>query len=136
MGFKDKLDKYMRDSYFEKYGDRITSAQGTVVSVKIQPKNYIILKSLVVDIVIKSDVSKGVVKARYKKKRWFKKVEFISINTGNKVMIMGIKGVKGKKDSDIIQIQNILNLTTKKDLVPMDHSQLKKSRQQATKMKR
>lgn len=136
MGFKDKLDKYMRDSYFEKYGDRITSAQGTVVSVKIQPKNYIILKSLVVDIVIKSDVSKGIVKARYKKKRWFKKVEFISINTGNKVMIMGIKGVKGKKDSDIIQIQNILNLTTKKDLVPMDHSQLKKSRQQATKMKR
>ena len=42
---------------------------------------------------------------------------------------MGLKGVKGKKDSEIIQIQNILNLTTKKDLVPIDHSQIKKARQ-------
>ncbi|NLK94040.1 MAG: hypothetical protein GX275_02450 [Clostridiales bacterium] len=135
MGFRDKLDKYFRDSYFEKYGDRITSASGTVVSIKFKEKNYIIIKSLIVEMVIKSDVSKGIVKARYKKRRWFKKVEFISVKAGHKVMLMGLKGVKGKKDSDVIQIQNVLNLTTKKDLVPIDHSQLKKSRQQAGRMR-
>ena len=46
-------------------------------------------------------------------------------------MIMGLKGIKGKIDADIIMLQNVLNLTTKKDLVPIDHSQIKKSRQQS-----
>ena len=32
-------------------------------------------------------------------------------------------------------IQNVLNLTTKKDLVPVDHSELKKSRQQVGRMR-
>ena len=89
-----------------------------------------------VDIVIKSDVSKGVVKARYKKKRWFKKIEFIPISMGHKIMIMGLKGVKGKKDSDVIEVQNILNLTNKRDLMPFDHSQLKKARQQKMRYQR
>lgn len=135
MGFKDKFDKYFRDSYFEKYGDRIASANGTVVSIKIVEKNYLIAHRLVADLVIKPDMSKSVVKARYKKLSWFKKVKFIPISMGHKVMIMGIKGVKGKKDADIILLQNILNLTTKKDLIPIDHSQIKKSRQQTQKMR-
>ena len=50
-------------------------------------------------------------------------------------MLMGLKGVKGKKDADILQIQNIINLTAKKDLIPIDHSQIKKSRQQVNKMR-
>ena len=41
MGFKDKFNKYFQDSYFEKYGDRIASASGTVVSVKVEEKNFI-----------------------------------------------------------------------------------------------
>lgn len=45
-------------------------------------------------------------------------------------------GLKGKKDADVIVLQNLLNLTTKKDLAPFDHSQLKKAKQQATKMQR
>lgn len=135
MGFKDKLNKYYTDSYMQKYGDRISSASGTVVSIKIEEKNYIIIKKLIVDMIIKSDVSKGVIKARYTKKKWFKKINFISINKGHKVMIMGLKGKKGKKDSEVLQIQNVLNLTTKKDLIPIDHSQIKKSRQQSGRMR-
>ena len=127
MGLKDKMNKYLQDSYMEKYGDRVASASGTVVSVKFTEKNYIIIKKLIVDLVIKST---------YKKNRWFKKPEFIPVKIGNKVIVMGLKGIKGKKDADVIVLQNLLNLTTKKDLAPFDHSQLKKAKQQATKMQR
>ena len=133
MGLKDKMNKYLQDSYMEKYGDRVASASGTVVSVKFTEKSYIIIKKLIVDLVIKSDTSRGVVKATYKKNRWFKKPEFIPVKIGNKVIVMGLKG---KKDADVIVLQNLLNLTTKKDLAPFDHSQLKKAKQQATKMQR
>ena len=135
MGFKDKLNKYYTESYMQKYGDRISSASGTVVSIKLQEKNYFIIKSILVDMIIKSDVSKGVIKARYKKKKWLKKPNFIPVSTGHKVMLMGLKGKKGKKDAEVLMLQNILNLTTKKDLIPVDHSQLKKSRQQAGRMR-
>jgi len=89
----------------------------------------------VVDMIIKPEVGKAVIKARYKKKKWFKKISFISIIRGHKVMIMGLKGIKGQKDADTIIIQNVLNLTTRKDLIPIDHSQIKKSRQQAGRMR-
>lgn len=135
MAFRDKMDKYFRDSYFQKYGDRITSASGTIISVKIQEKNYFVAHKLICEMVIKPEVGKAVIKAKYNKFKWFKKIEFIALKIGHKVMIMGLKGVKGKKDSDIIQVQNIINLTTKKDLVPIDHSQIKKSRQQAGRMR-
>ena len=136
MGLKDHMNKYLQDSYMEQYGARVASASGTVVSVKFTEKNYIIIKKLIVDLVIKSDTSRGVVKATYKKNRWFKKPEFIPVKIGNKVIVMGLKGIKGQKDADVIVLQNLLNLTTKKDLAPFDHSQLKKAKQQATKMQR
>ena len=135
MGIRDKFDKYFRDSYFEKYGDRITSASGTVISVKTEKKNYIIFHKLIVDMIIKPEVGRAAIKCRYKKSRWFKEPDFIQLNKGHKVMIMGLKGVKGKKDSEILQVQNILNLTTKKDLIPIDHSQIKKARQTASRMR-
>ena len=116
-----------------RYGDRALFEN---VSVKFTEKNYIIIKKLIVDLVIKSDTSRGVVKATYKKNRWFKKPEFIPVKIGNKVIVMGLKGIKGNKDADVIVLQNLLNLTTKKDLAPFDHSQLKKAKQQATKMQR
>ncbi|WP_297637862.1 hypothetical protein [uncultured Clostridium sp.] len=136
MGFKDKFNDYFKDSYFQKYGDRITSTAGTVISFKIEEKNFILLKKLVVDIIIKPDAGRGAVKCKYKKWKWFKKPEFIPLNKGHKVMIMGLNGVKGKEDASVIQIQNILNLTAKKDLVPIDHSEIKKARQQATRIQR
>ena len=135
MSFKDKFNKYFQDSYLEKYGDRIASTSGTGVSIKFTEKNYILFHRLIVDMVIKPEIGKAIVKARYKKNRWFKKVDFIPVNVGHKVMIMGLKGIKGKKDSEVIAIQNVLNLTTKRDLVPVDHSQIKKSRQQAGRMR-
>ncbi len=84
---------------------------------------------------MKPEVGKSIIKARYKKWRWFKKVDFIPLAMGHKIMLMGLKGVKGKKDADILQIQNIINLTAKRDLIPIDHSQIKKSRQQVNKMR-
>ena len=75
-------------------------------------------------------------KCEYKRNRWFKKPEFIDISQGHKIIVMGIKGEKGKANSEVIMASNIANLTTRKDLAPFDHSQLKKAKQQATKMQR
>ena len=103
MGFKDKMTKYYSDAYMEKYGDRMTSVAGTILSVKTEVKS---------------------------------KPQFIDVNQGHKVIIMGLKGIKGKANSENILVSNIANLTTKKDLHPFDHSQIKKARQQSTKMMR
>ena len=142
MGLKEKLSgkfgNYFQNAYMEKYGDRITSISGTILSVKLIEKSYIIFNRLMVEMVVKPEVGKAIVKCWYKKNRWFKKPEFITVKQGNKVIIMGVTGEKDnkKENSQQVQIMNVLNLTTKKDLVPIDHSQIKKSRQQATKMRR
>ena len=119
MGFKDKMTKYYSDAYMNKYGDRMTSVSGTVLSVKTETKSFLgIFNRLHVWLVVKSDAGKQICKCEYKRNRWFKKPEFIDINQGNKVIA-----------------SNIANLTTRKDLHPFDHSQIKKARQQATKMR-
>lgn len=136
MGFKDKMTKHFSDAYIQKYGDRMTSASGTVLSVKIEEKSILgILRSISASIVLKPEQGKQIIKSEYKKKRWFKKPEFIDIKQGHKLIIMGLKGEKGKENSEVIAVSNIANLTTRKDLQPFDHSQLKKARKQATKMK-
>ena len=136
MGFKDKMTKYYSDAYMEKYGDRMTSVAGTVLSVKTEVKSILgIFNKLHVFLVVKPEVGKQVVKCEYKKNRWFKKPQFIDVNQGHKVIIMGLKGVKGKANSENVLISNIANLTTRKDLHPFDHSQIKKARQQATRMR-
>ena len=137
MGFKDKMTKYYSDAYMEKYGDRMTSVAGTILSVKTEVKSILgIFNKLHVFLVVKPEVGKQVVKCEYKKNRWFKKPQFIDVNQGHKVIIMGLKGVKGKANSENVLISNIANLTTRKDLKPFDHSQIKKARQQSTKMMR
>lgn len=138
MGFKDKLGSYFQDAYMQKYGDRMTSVSGTVLSIKIVEKNYFIIKRIIVEAIIKPEIGKKVVKCWYKKNRWFKKPEFITVKQGHKVIVMGVTGEKDskKENSQEVQIMNLLNLTTKKDLVPFDHSQIKKSRQQANNMMR
>ena len=137
MGFKDKMTKYYSDAYMEKYGDRMTSVAGTILSVKTEVKSILgIFNKLHVFLVVKPVVGKQVVKCEYKKNRWFKKPQFIDVNQGHKVIIMGLKGVKGKANSENVLISNIANLTTRKDLHPFDHSQIKKARQQSTKMMR
>ena len=137
MGFKDKMTKYYSDAYMEKYGDRMTSVAGPILSVKTEVKSILgIFNKLHVFLVVKPEVGKQVVKCEYKKNRWFKKPQFIDVNQGHKVIIMGLKGIKGKANSENILVSNIANLTTKKDLHPFDHSQIKKARQQSTKMMR
>ena len=137
MGFKDKMTKYYSDAYMEKYGDRMTSVAGTILSVKTEVKSILgIFNKLHVFLVVKPEVGKQVVKCEYKKNRWFKKPQFIDVNQGHKVIIMGLKGIKGKANSENILVSNIANLKTKKDLHPFDHSQIKKARQQSTKMMR
>ncbi|MBZ9690625.1 hypothetical protein [Clostridium sp. M14] len=136
--FSGKFNKYFQDAYLEKYGDRITSTSGTVLSVKVFEKSYFIFHKILVEMVVKPEVGRSVVKCFYKQNKWFKKPEFITVSQGHKVIIMGVKGekIKKKDTTEAIQIMNVLNLTTKKDLIPVDHSELKKSRQQATKMMR
>ena len=137
MGFKDKMTKYYSDAYIEKYGDRMTSVAGTILSVKTEVKSILgIFNKLHVFLVVKPEVGKQVVKCEYKQNKWFKKPQFIDVNQGHKVIIMGLKGIKGKANSENILVSNIANLTTKKDLHPFDHSQIKKARQQSTKMMR
>lgn len=136
MGLKDKMTKHFSDAYIQKYGDRMTSTSGTVLSVKVEEKSFLgLIKSISVLLVIKPEQGKQIIKSEYKKKRWFKKPEFIDIKQGHKLIVMGLKGEKGKKNSEVITISNIANLTTRKDLQPFDHEQLKKARKQATKMK-
>ena len=137
MGFKDKMTKYYSDAYMEKYGDRMTSVAGTILSVKTEVKSILgIFNKLHVFLVVKPEVGKQVVNCEYKQNKWFKKPQFIDVNQGHKVIIMGLKGIKGKANSENILVSNIANLTTKKDLHPFDHSQIKKARQQSTKMMR
>lgn len=137
MGFKDKMTKYYSDAYMEKYGDRMTSVAGTILSVKTEVKSILgIFNKLHVFLVVKPEVGKQVVKCEYTQNKWFKKPQFIDVNQGHKVIIMGLKGIKGKANSENILVSNIANLTTKKDLHPFDHSQIKKARQQSTKMMR
>ena len=53
-------------------------------------------------------------------------------------MVMGSFGEKDsiKENSQEVQITNLLNLTTKVDLIPVDHSQFKKIRQKQSIMRR
>ena len=78
MGFKDKMTKYYSDAYMEKYGDRMTSVAGTILSVKTEVKSILgIFNKLHLFLVFKPEVGKQVVKCEYKKNRWFKKPQFI-----------------------------------------------------------
>lgn len=134
MGFKDKLSKYYTDSYLEKYGDRLTQFQGSVLSVKLEEKTILwIFHKLSVTLMVRPDRSRVISKCVYNKNKWFKKATFVPVKQGNNVIIQGLKTVKDGKE--FIEISNLLNLTTKQDLVPVDHSQLKKTRQQQTRMR-
>lgn len=134
MGFKEKMSKYYTDSYLKKYGDRLTSFQGSVLSVKIEEKSILgIFHKINVTLMVRPDRTKIVSKCVYKRNRWFKKPDFISVRQGNNVIIQGLKSVKDNKE--FTEVQNVLNLTTKQDLVPVDHSQMKKQRQQQPRMR-
>lgn len=131
MGFKDKIQNYYAKTYMEKYGDRLTQIQGNVVSIKVERKSILwIFHKLLVTLIIKPDRSKNVIKCTYKKHRWIKKLDFMLISQGHLLLIQGLKGVKGKGNSELIEIVNIRNLTTKKDLVFVEGNSAKPVRQE------
>lgn len=137
MGFKDKMTQYFSEAYIQKYGDRMNSVMGSVLSIHVEEKSVLgIYNKILATFVVKPDMGKGIQKCQYKKAKWFKKPEFIEVKQGHRVVVMGIMGEKGKDESDVMQASNIANLSTKKDLLPFDHSQIKKARQQAVKMRR
>lgn len=121
MGLKDKFQNQYAQSYLKKYGDRLTQVQGKILSVKTESKTILwIFHRLTVSILVKPQNSRNIVKCEYKKKRFFKKIDFIAINQGHNVIIQGLKGKKGKENKGLIEIMNIMNLTTKKDLIPVE----------------
>lgn len=138
MGFKDKMSEYYTKSYMQKYGDRMMSFAGSVISVKIEEKSFLgfFNNRIIATLIIKPDTTPGVKKCVYNKRKWFKKPTFIQISQGHKVLIMGLKGEKGKENTEQIQLMNVCNLTNHQDLVPVDHSQFKKVRQKQANMRR
>lgn len=124
MGFKEKLSQSYTNNWLKKYGDRLTQLQGRVLSIKTDPKSFLgIINWLTVTIVLKQENSKAVATCVYKKRRWFKKPEFITIQQGHSLVIQGLKPDKKKKKKDAkeyISIMNVMNLTTKKDLIPVE----------------
>lgn len=121
MSIKEKFAKYYTDTYLRRYGDRLTQIQGNVVSVKVEEKTILwIFHKIKAILIVKPDRSKSVVRCVYRKNRWFKKPAFITVNQGNLVIVQGLKAKKGKDEKEGISIMNIRNLSTKKDLIPVE----------------
>ncbi|MBP1743580.1 MAG: hypothetical protein H6Q58_558 [Firmicutes bacterium] len=125
MGFQEKLQNYYAKKYLKKYGDRLTQLQGNVVSTKVTEKSILgLFHKMNVTIIVRPDRSKNIISCTYRKNRWFKKPEFIPISQGNLLLVQGLKAdkkKKAKKDSkEGINIINIRNMTTKRDLVPIE----------------
>jgi hypothetical protein len=121
MSIKEKFAKYYTDTYLRRYGDRLTQIQGNVVSVKIEEKTILwIFHKIKAVLIVKPDRSKSVIRCTYKKNRWFKKPSFLTINQGNLLIVQGLKAKKGKDEKEGISIMNIRNLSTKRDLVPVE----------------
>lgn len=123
MSFKEKMQKYYADSFMKKNGDRLTQVQGNIISVKVEQKAVLwIFHKLTATVLVKPDRSRNIVRCIYKRNRWFKKPEFMTLNQGNLVIVQGLKSTSGKKGDkkEFIQIMNIRNLSTKKDLVHID----------------
>lgn len=126
MSFKEKMQKYYTDSFMKKNGDRLTQIQGNVISIKVELKAVLwIFHKLTATVLVKPDRSRNIVKCVYRRNRWFKKPEFMTLNQGNLVIVQGLKSTSGKKDDkkEYIQIMNIRNMNTKKDLVKIDGDQ-------------
>lgn len=131
MGFRDKMNASMQEAYIKKYGDRMTALRGNIVSVKITTKRILfIFHKLRVDILLKPERSKNIVRCYFKKNTWFKKYNLINLQNGHLIVIQGLKDKKG----EAVQILNIQNLTTRKSI--MDIEQLKQEQKQKQKQKK
>lgn len=121
MGFKDTIKQKTTQMFFDKNKDRLTQVQGKVLSIKTEEKTFLwLIHKLTVTILVKPENSRNIVTCIYKKKRWFKKVEFMSILQGNSVLVQGLKSRNNKDNKDFIEVINIRNNNTKKFLHPVE----------------
>lgn len=126
MGFKDSVSKKYAESFYEKNKDRIAQVQGKILQIKEERKKvFFIFHKLLVTILVKPAGSRNIVKCEYKRNKWFKPAEFITVSQGHSVLIQGLKGKKDKKGNskgnrETISIMNINNLTNKQMLVPVE----------------
>lgn len=122
MGFKDKLQQSYSNAYLNKYGDRLTQIQGKVLSIKVEEKSFLgILNFITATLIVKPMSSSGVLTCVYKKRRWFKKPTFLKLSQGHSVIVQGLKPKKDqkkKKAKEYVSVINIINMTTKGELVP------------------
>lgn len=117
MGFRDSLNEQLQKTYLKKYGDRMTALRGNIVSVKVTERVFLFfIHNLRVDILLKPERSKNIIRCYYKKRTWFKKSSIIGLQTGHLIVIQGLKD----KKSENIQIMNIQNMTTKKSIIDVD----------------
>lgn len=118
MGIKDKLEEYQRDTFLEKHGDRIAPILGNVLSIKVErKKKFFIFHILEVNMVVKPQRSKNVVRCQYKKKAFFNEPTFMDVAMGNEVLVQGMKGEKGKNGAEIVTIMNLVNFSNDTQLV-------------------
>lgn len=124
MGFRDNLNKELQNRYLKKYGDRMTALRGNIVNIKIAEKSFLFfIHNLRVDILLRPERSKNIVRCYYKKRTWFKKSNLLNLQNGHLIVVQGLRDKKG----EAIQIMNIQNLTTKKSII--DPETLKQKQQ-------
>lgn len=124
MSFKDDLNEMMQKRYLKKYGDRMTALRGNIINIKITEKTFLFfIHKLRVDILLRPERSKNIVRCYFRKKTWFKKYNMINLQTGHLIIVQGLKDKKG----EAVEALNIQNLTTKKSII--DVEELKRKQQ-------
>jgi hypothetical protein len=126
MGFRDTLNEMLQQRYLKKYGDRMTALRGNIINVKVTEKTILFfIHNLRVDILLRPERSKNITRCYMKKRTWFKKYNLINLQTGQLIVVQGLKDKKG----EAIEILNIQNLTTKKSIIDIDQAKQKQQRQ-------
>lgn len=131
MSFRDSLNQAMQDRYLKKYGDRMTALRGNIINIKITEKRFLFfIHNLRVDILLRPERSKNIVRCYYKRRTWFKKYNLLNLQNGHLIIVQGLRDKKG----EAIQILNIQNLTTKKSIINAE--ELKQQQKQRNQKKK
>jgi len=126
MGFRDTLNEALQKRYLKKYGDRMTALKGNIINVKITEKTFLFfIHNLRVDILLKPERTKNIVRCYFRKRTWFKKYNLLNLQTGHLIIVQGLKDKKG----EAVEILNIQNLTTKKNIIDVEQVKQRQQRQ-------
>ena len=126
MSFKSDLNEMMQKRYLKKYGDRMAALSGNIINVKITCKTFLFfIHNLRVDILLRPERSKNIVRCYFRKRTWFKKFNLINLQTGHLIVIQGLKD----KSGEAIEALNIQNITTKKSIIDVEELKRKQIQQ-------